>query len=104
MLRLERRPEASQLMSYASPLIAIVLMLIGGLALFVALGKDPVEGFKVFFLYPISDAYGVSELLLNIRAPLRCTTKYRYLPWSLPAGHCAGDEMLLRALKNSALD
>ena len=48
MLRLERRPEASQLMSYASPLIAVLLMLVGGLLLFIALGKDPIEGFKVY--------------------------------------------------------
>jgi len=65
MLRLERRPEASQLMSYASPLIAIVLMLIGGLLLFTFLGKNPLEGFKVFFINPISDWYGVSELFLK---------------------------------------
>ncbi|MCP4387703.1 MAG: ABC transporter permease [Gammaproteobacteria bacterium] len=65
MLRLERRPEASQVMSYASPLIAIVLMLIGGLLLFTFLGKSPLEGFKVFFINPISDWYGVSELLLK---------------------------------------
>lgn len=65
MIRLERRPEASQLMSYASPLIAIVLMLIGGLLLFAFLGKNPLEGFKVFFINPISDLYGVSELLLK---------------------------------------
>jgi len=65
MLRLERRPEASHLMSYASPLIAIGLMLIGGLVLFTLLGKNPLEGFKVFFLNPISDWYGVSELLLK---------------------------------------
>ena len=68
MLRLERRPEASQLMSYASPLIAVVLMLLGGLLLFLALGKDPIEGFKVFFINPISDAYGVSELLFSLLA------------------------------------
>jgi len=72
MLRLERRPEASQLMSYASPLIAIVLMLIGGLLLFTALGKDPIEGFKVFFLYPISDSYGVSELFLKATPLMLC--------------------------------
>ena len=72
MLRLERRPEASQLMSYASPLIAVVLMLIGGLLLFVALGKDPVEGFKVFFINPISDSYGVSELLLKATPLMLC--------------------------------
>jgi ABC-type uncharacterized transport system permease subunit len=65
MLRLERRPEASQLMSYASPVLAIVLMLIGGLILFSALGKDPVEGFRIFFISPISDIYGVAELLLK---------------------------------------
>jgi ABC-type uncharacterized transport system permease subunit len=65
MLRLERRPEASQVMSYASPLIAIVLMLIGGLLLFALLGKNPLEGFKVFFIYPVSDWYGVSELFLK---------------------------------------
>jgi simple sugar transport system permease protein len=65
MIRLERRPEASQVMSYASPLIAIVLMLIGGLLLFAFLGKNPLEGFKVFFINPISDLYGVSELFLK---------------------------------------
>jgi len=65
MLRLEPRAEASRLMSYASPLIAIVLMLIGGLVLFTVLGKNPVEGFKVFFINPISDLYGVAELFLK---------------------------------------
>jgi simple sugar transport system permease protein len=52
-------------MSYASPAIAIVLMLIGGLLLFLFLGKNPIEGFKVFFISPISDLWGVSELLLK---------------------------------------
>ncbi|MEE8366070.1 MAG: ABC transporter permease [Gammaproteobacteria bacterium] len=65
MLRLEPRAESSQLMSYASPLLAIVLMLIGGLVLFSALGKDPVEGFRIFFISPLSDIYGVSELFLK---------------------------------------
>ena len=65
MLRLEKRAEISQLMSYASPLLAIILMLIGGLILFSALGKDPVEGFRIFFISPLSDIYGVSELFLK---------------------------------------
>jgi ABC-type uncharacterized transport system permease subunit len=72
MLKLERRPEASQLMSYLSPLIAIVLMLIGGLLLFTALGKDPIEGFKVFFINPISDSYGISELFLKATPLMLC--------------------------------
>lgn len=65
MLRLEARPEASRRMSYLSPLIAVLLMLIGGLALFMALGKDPLEGFRVYFLNPLRDLYGLSELLLK---------------------------------------
>ncbi len=65
MIRLEPRAEASEVMSYASPLIAIVLMLIGGLLLFTFLGKNPIEGFKIFFINPISDLYGVSELFLK---------------------------------------
>ena len=65
MLRLEARAESSKLMSYASPLIAIVLMLFGGLLLFTFLGKDPIEGFKIFFINPVSDTYGVSELFLK---------------------------------------
>ncbi len=52
-------------MSYLSPVLAIVLMLIGGLILFSALGKDPVEGFRIFFISPLSDIYGVSELFLK---------------------------------------
>ena len=63
--RLEARPEPSNAMRYASPLLAVVLTLVGGLVIFAALGKNPVEGFRVFFLSPLKDAYGVSELLLK---------------------------------------
>jgi len=59
-------------MSYASPLIAIALMLLGGLLLFAALGKNPLEGFRVFFINPISDLYGLSELLLKATPLMLC--------------------------------
>ncbi len=72
MLRLEKRPEASQTMSYVSPLIAVALMLVGGLVLFAALGKNPIEGFRVFFISPISDLYGLSELLLKATPLMLC--------------------------------
>ncbi|MEM7564222.1 MAG: ABC transporter permease [Pseudomonadota bacterium] len=72
MIRLEKRAEASQVMGYVSPLIAIVLMLVGGLLLFTVLGKNPIEGFQVFFIYPISDLYGVSELLLKATPLMLC--------------------------------
>jgi len=63
--RLEARAEPSAAMRYASPLIAVALTLAGGLVVFAALGKDPVEGFRVFFLSPLKDAYGIAELLLK---------------------------------------
>ena len=65
MLRLEPRAEPSATMSYLSPLLAVVLMLIGGLVLFILLGKDPIDGFRIFFLNPLSDLYGIGELLLK---------------------------------------
>ncbi len=72
MLRLEKRPEASQTMSYVSPLIAVALMLVAGMMLFAALGKNPIEGFRVFFISPISDLYGLSELLLKATPLMLC--------------------------------
>lgn len=74
MLRLEARAESSALMSYASPLIAVVLMLIGGLLLFSVLGKNPIEGFRIFFINPISDVYGIAELLLKATPLMLCAT------------------------------
>ncbi len=65
MLQLKPRAHASAVFIYLSPLIAIVLTLLGGLVLFASLGKDPVESFVVFFYYPVRDLYGISELLLK---------------------------------------
>jgi simple sugar transport system permease protein len=52
-------------MIYLSPLIAILCTLVVGALIFAALGKSPLEGFRVFFINPVSDLYGVSELLLK---------------------------------------
>ena len=64
-LRLEARPESSEAMRYASPLIAVALTLLGGILVFAVLGKNPVEGFRVFFVNPLKDAYAISELFLK---------------------------------------
>ena len=63
--RLEARAEPSKAMRYASPVVAVALTLVGGLILFATLGKSPVDGFRVFFVSPLKDAYGVAELLLK---------------------------------------
>jgi simple sugar transport system permease protein len=63
--RLEARAEPSRWMRYCAPLLAVALTLIGGLIVFLLLGKEPLTGFKVFFLNPLKDAYAISELLLK---------------------------------------
>jgi simple sugar transport system permease protein len=65
MFKLEERPEASRAMRYASPAIAVALMVVIGMVVFSALGRDPVEGFRVFFLNPVRDLNAVTELLLK---------------------------------------
>ena len=65
MLRLETRPEASEAMRYWSPVMAVALTLLGGMIIFAALGKSPLEGFKVFFLNPVRDLNAIAELLLK---------------------------------------
>jgi len=62
MLRLEIRPQPSKLMSLASPLLALAITTLLGIALFLLLGKDPLRGLQMFFWEPIKSAYGWSEL------------------------------------------
>jgi simple sugar transport system permease protein len=52
-------------MRYWSPVIAVALTLAGGMVIFAALGKNPVEGFRVFFLSPMRDLNAIAELLLK---------------------------------------
>ena len=59
------RPQPSAAWSYASPLLAIALTVLIGMALFAALGKDPVAGLRVFFWEPVRNARAWSELLLK---------------------------------------
>lgn len=49
-LRLELRGAPSRTMTYLSPVIAIVATLLLGALLFLALGKDPLAGLKVFLI------------------------------------------------------
>ena len=72
MYRLERRATPSSTMSVVSPILAAVGMLITGFLLFSALGKDPLEGFYLFFIKPLSTSYGLSELLLKTKPLLLC--------------------------------
>lgn len=65
MLKLEARPQPSRWWSLGSPLLALLITVIIGVALFVALGKDPVRGLQVFFWEPIKSPYALSELMVK---------------------------------------
>jgi len=65
MLRLEPRPQASNLWTYASPVLALLLTVLLGVALFMALGKDPVRGLQMFFWEPIKTPYALGELMVK---------------------------------------
>src|SRR6478672_11965689 len=64
-LAIERRPERSLLMALASPLIAVVLTLATGAALFALLGKPPVEALKIYFLDPLLDPWALQEIAVK---------------------------------------
>ena len=68
-LRLEARAAPSTLMSWMSPLMALLLTVLCGVILFMALGKNPLTGLAVFFLEPLRDLRGWSEVGIKV-APL----------------------------------
>lgn len=72
MLRLEQRGEPSAHMRIAAPLLAALLMLVTGLAIFTLLGKSPVEAFSVFFVKPLESSYSIGELLVKTTPLLLC--------------------------------
>jgi len=65
MLQLEPRPAPSRVMSYASPVMALAITMLIGIAMFVLLGKDPVRALQIFFVEPLKSGYALSELALK---------------------------------------
>lgn len=65
MPKLEPRPQPSAFWSWASPLLALAITVVIGVALFAALGKDPVRGLAVFFWEPVKSPYAIGELMVK---------------------------------------
>ncbi|SCA56176.1 putative permease from ABC transporter [Candidatus Terasakiella magnetica] len=65
MIRIEPRLHPSKTMVYGAPILAVGLTLIAGALLFGFLGYDPLKSLYLFFIVPISDNYGLTELLLK---------------------------------------
>jgi len=88
-LTLEKRPSDSKTMAYLSPVLAILLTLISGGLLFASLGKDPFEALYVFFVSPLTDLYGWTELFIKVAPLLLCgiglTLCYKANIWNIGA-------------------
>jgi simple sugar transport system permease protein len=65
MLKLQARAQPSRFWSYVSPFLALLITVLMGVALFGALGKDPVRGLSMFFWLPIQSLYAWGELLVK---------------------------------------
>jgi ABC-type uncharacterized transport system permease subunit len=76
-------------MGWFSPLFAAVATLVVGFVLFAALGKNPFEAFRVFFVKPVESLYGVGELLLKASPLMLCAVGlaagYRANVWNIGA-------------------
>jgi general nucleoside transport system permease protein len=70
--RLERRTTPSKRMSWGSPLLAVGLTLASCIVLFLLLGLNPVTALYVFFVQPISNVYGATELLVKATPLVLC--------------------------------
>lgn len=62
MIALQRRAMPSKLMGYLAPVLALVITLFAGLVMFALLGVPIGPAFHAFFIEPVSNLYGLSEL------------------------------------------
>ncbi|MBI3283564.1 MAG: ABC transporter permease [Burkholderiales bacterium] len=106
MLKLELRAASSRRMAYLSPVLALLLTLLGGALLFLALGKNPLSALQVFLLEPLSSPAAIAELLLKSTPLVLCALGlavcYRANVWNIGAegqlivgGLAAGATILL---------
>jgi len=103
LLSLEPRTQQSRAMLLLSPLLAGLLTLVSGALLFSVLGHDPLLTFHTLLIEPVSDLYGVSELLLKALPILLCAlglaVAYQARIWNIGAE----GQLLMGALAGSAL-
>ncbi len=103
LLSLEPRGQQSRAMLWCSPLLAAVLTLACGALLFLALGLDPLLTLHTLLIDPVSDFYGVGELLVKALPILLCAlglaVAYQARIWNIGAE----GQLLLGALAGSAV-
>ena len=65
MFEILPRKEASRAMLWLTPVLAVLITILVGMALFAALGKDPVETVRLIFVQPFLDPFSRTELLVK---------------------------------------
>ena len=65
MIKIVKRDQPSRAIFFLTPILAIFLTLVAGGLIFYIIGFKPFEALKFFFIVPIADMYGFSELLLK---------------------------------------
>jgi simple sugar transport system permease protein len=62
MFKLEPRTQTSMALAVAAPLLALAITVLIGIVLFTALGKDPLQALRLFFVEPLKNGRALSEL------------------------------------------
>ncbi|QXG25309.1 ABC transporter permease [Pseudomonas viridiflava] len=103
LLSLEPRGQQSRAMLWCSPMLAAVLTLVCGSLLFIALGLDAWVTLHTLLIAPVSDLYGLSELMVKTLPILLCAlglaVAYQARIWNIGAE----GQLLLGALAGSAV-
>jgi general nucleoside transport system permease protein len=83
------RAHPSRLLTWLSPLAAALLTILAGALLFSLMGKDPVQGLRVFLIEPVATQRGWSELALKATPLMLCaiglTLCFRANVWNIGA-------------------
>lgn len=103
LLKIEKRGEYSKAMVYLTPVIALALTVLSSILLFHLLGVDPGEALYNFFIAPVNDSYGQSELFVKATPLILCAiglaVGFRANVWNIGAE----GQLTIGALTGSAL-
>lgn len=72
MISLKKRDHPSLLMSYTGPIIALLLAILLGGLIFLLMGLHPLKTLQAFFISPIRDGLGLSELIIKATPIIIC--------------------------------
>ena len=65
MIRLEPRREISTKLLYITPVLAVFVTILAGLAMFAMLGKDPFRAIYIVFVDPLTDSFTIAEMAVK---------------------------------------